>query len=131
MCRPWFPTYETSATVFFIISRETVTFHCQLSGGLKLGSIEFIPPPVAALVASTVALALSRVRQVGQSAKLTWPEFHPVSNDVVQGGLSPSLRSPAITFERLKYRPAPMRSAVLPSPLMSQARPTRGWKPHL
>src|SRR5215210_1713453 len=98
MCRPWFPTYETSATVFFMISRETVTFHCQLSGGLKLGSIEFIPPPVTALFANTAALALSIVRQVGQSAKLTWPPFHPVSSDVVQGGLSASLSSPAITF---------------------------------
>src|SRR5678815_667333 len=101
MCRAWFPTYETSATVFFITSCETVTFHCQLSGGRKFVSTELRPPTFAARFASTVALALSMVRHVGQSARLTAAEFQPVSTWVVHGGLSASLSTEAITFERL------------------------------
>src|SRR6185295_15705704 len=100
--------------------RETVTFHCQLSAGLKFGSIELIvPTPTAA--ACNAGLMVSSLRQVGQSANETAPGFQPESTAVFQGGLAASRSKPEITFARLMYRPPPRRRAVLPFPLMSHA----------
>src|SRR6266852_4371535 len=134
MCEPWFPIYETSATVFLIISRETVMFHCQLSGGLKFSSTA-----LKAVLLLTPARAffrpgpmVSRLRKVGSSLSLEFPSPPQLElTTAVQGGLPARRRISSITFERLMKRPNPTRTAVLPSPLTSQARPTRGWKPLL
>src|SRR5689334_4224335 len=120
--------YETSATVFFKISRDTVTFHCQLSGGLKFSSTAL--KAVVLLTPATASLSpgfiVSRLRKVGSSARLAVPPPQLEFTVVVQGGLPDRRKTSSITFERLMKRPNPMRNAVLPSPLMSQATPTRG-----
>src|SRR2546425_10005357 len=134
MCEPWFPMYENSATVFFKISRETVMFHCQLSGGLKFSSTAL--KPVLVLTPATAffrpGLIVSRLRKVGSSLSLEFPSPPQLElTTAVQGGLPDSRRTSSITFERLMKRPNPTRIAVLPSPFTSQARPIRGWKPLL
>src|SRR5712664_4333174 len=134
MCEPWLPMYETSATVFFRISRETVMFHCQLSGGLKFSSTAAKPVlvPTPATLLFKPGLMVSRLRKVGSSVSFEFPAHPPLGlTFAVQGGLPERRRTSSITFERLMKRPNPKRTAVLPSPLTSQARPTRGWKPLL
>src|SRR5437868_906234 len=134
MCEPWFPMYATSATVFLILSRETVMFHCQLSGGLKFSSTA-----LKAVLLLTPAMAffkpgpiVSRLRKVGSSLSLEFPSPPQLElTTVVQGGLPDKRKTSSITFERLMKRPNPARTAVLPSPFKSQATPTRGWKPLL
>src|SRR5882724_2596792 len=134
MCEPWLPMYETSATVFFRISRETVIFHCQLSGGLKFSSTAL--KPVLLLTPATAFFnpgpIVSRLRKVGSSLSLVAPSPPKLEfTVVVQGGLPDNRSTSSITFERLMKRPNPARTAVLPSPLTSQATPTRGWIPLL
>src|SRR5215510_12218088 len=73
----------------------------------------------------------SIVRQVGQVAKVSVAADQPESIDLVHGGLPTMRLTSSITFERLIYRPNPMRTAVLPSPFKSQARPKRGCQPAL
>src|SRR5437667_6634911 len=134
MWEPWLPMYETSATVFFRISRETVMFHCQLSGGLKFSSTAL--NPVLLLTPASAFLRpgfmVSRLRKVGSS--LSFAASLPPQLELtfcVHGGLPDMRSTSSITFERLMKRPNPKRTAVLPSPLTSQAIPTRGWKPLL
>src|SRR6266480_6915642 len=134
MCEPWFPIYENSATVFLIISRETVTFHCQLSGGLKFSSTAL--KPVLVLTPARAFFRpgpiVSRLRKVGSSLSLVAPSPPQLElTTAVHGGLPDSRKTSSITFERLMKRPNPARTAVLPSPLTSQATPTLGWKPLL
>ena len=133
MCEPWLPIYETSATVFLKTSRETVTFHCQLSGGLKFSSTAL--KPVLLLTPASAffrpGLIVSRLRKVGSSARLAVPPPQFEFTTAVHGGLPDRRKTSSITFERLMKRPNPARTAVLPSPLTSQATPTRGWKPLL
>src|SRR5882762_7140411 len=135
MWEPWLPMYETSATVFLIISRDTVMFHCQLSGGLKFSSTA--RKPVLLLTPAKLffrpGFMVSRLRKVGSSFSFEFPSHAPSLGltFAVQGGLPARCRTSSITFERLMKRPNPKRTAVLPSPLTSQARPTRGWKPLL
>src|SRR6266436_5796700 len=134
MWEPWLPMYETSATVFLIISRDTVMFHCQLSGGLKFSSTA--AKPVLLLTPATAffkpGLMVSRLRKVGSSLSFEFPSPPQLElTTVVQGGLPDKRKTSSITFERLMKRPNPARTAVLPSPLTSQATPTRGWKPLL
>src|SRR5882724_10677300 len=126
--------YEISATVFFRISRETVMFHCQLSGGLKFSSTALNPvlllTPASAFLRP--GLIVSRLRKVGSSlsfAKALPPQLELTT--CVQGGLPASRSTSSITFERLMKRPNPRRTAVLPSPFRFQAKPNRGWKPLL
>src|SRR6185295_8060701 len=106
-----------------MIWRETLRFHCQLSGCLKFGStaksVVEVPTPTAAFFSP--GLIVSRLRQVGQSARLSLSPCQPVSTVLVHGGFEAILSSEAITLEREMYRPKPSRTAVLPSPLMSQA----------
>src|SRR5437868_10123553 len=134
MCEPWFPMYENSATVFLIISRETVMFHCQLSGGLKFSSTALKP---VLLLTPTMAFfnpgfIVSRLRKVGSSLNFEAPSPPQLEfTVVVHGGLADNRSTSSITFERLMKRPNPARTAVLPSPLTSQATPTRGWNPLL
>src|SRR5258707_8110706 len=133
MCEPWFPIYETSATVFLMISRETVMFHCQLSGGLKFSSTAL--KPVLLLTPATAffkpGFMVSRLRKVGSLERSAVPPPQLEFTTVVQGGLPDRRRTSSITFERLMKRPNSTRTAVLPSPLTSQARPRRGWQPLL
>src|SRR5712692_6466912 len=134
MWEPWLPMYENSATVFLIISRDTVRFHCQLSGGLKFSSTA--AKPVLLLTPASAffrpGFMVSRLRKVGSSVSFEFASPpQPEPTDAVQGGLPERRRTSSITFERLMKRPNPKRTAVLPSPLTSQARPTRGWKPLL
>src|SRR2546421_9530427 len=117
-----------------MISRETVMFHCQLSGGLKFSSTELKP-----VLVSTPASAflrpgpmVSRLRKGGSTLSFVAPsppqcEF----TTAVQAVLPDSPKTSSITFEQIMKRPNPARTAVLPSPLMSQATPTLGWKPLL
>src|SRR5712692_8429784 len=130
MWEPWLPMYETSATVFFRISRETVMFHCQLSGGLKFSSTAL--KPVLLLTPASAFLRpgfmVSRLRKVGSLERSAVPPPQLEFTTAVHGGLPANRRTSSITFERLMKRPNPTRTAVLPSPLTSQARPTRGWK---
>src|ERR1051326_1263284 len=130
---PWLPMYETSATVFFKISRDTVTFHCQLSGGLKFSSTALKPvlllTPASAFFSP--GLMVSRLRKVGSSARFAVLPPQLEFTTVVQRGLPDKRSTSSITFERLMNRPKPKRTAVLPSPLTSQAKPIRGWKPLL
>src|SRR4029453_12348113 len=134
MCSPWLPMNETSATVFFSTSRDTVIFHCQLSGGLKssltaLKAVLLLTPATALI---SPGLIVSRLRNVGSSLSFAFPSPPQLElTTLVQGGLPDRRRTSSITFERLIKRPNPMRTAVLPSPLTSQAKPTRGWKPLL
>src|SRR5436190_1848341 len=125
--------YETSATVFFSTSRETVTFHCQLSGGLKFSSTAL--KAVLLLTPATASFSpgfiVSRLRKVGSSARLAVLPPQLELTTVVHGGLPDNRNTSSITFERLIKRPNPTRTAVLPSPLTSHAIPTRGWKPLL
>src|SRR5437016_13956464 len=103
MCEPWFPMYENSATVFLIISRETVMFHCQLSGGLKFSSTAL--KPVLVLTPATAffrpGFMVSRLRKVGSSARFAVlpPQFE--FTWVVHGGLPAIRKTSSITFERL------------------------------
>src|SRR6266849_4240909 len=133
MCEPWLPMYETSATVFLITSRETLMFHCQLSGGLKFSSTAL--KPVLLLTPATAffrpGFMVSRLRKVGSSARFGVLPPQLELTAVVHGGLPDKRKTSSITFERLMKRPNPARTAVLPSPLTSQATPTRGWKPLL
>src|ERR1051326_775865 len=130
---PWLPMYETSATVFFKISRDTVTFHCQLSGGLKFSSTALKPvlllTPASAFFSP--GFIVSRLRKVGSSAKLAVPPPQLELTVAVQGGLADRRKTSSMTLERLMKRPNPMRTAVLPSPFTSHATPTLGWKPLL
>src|SRR5258708_8918129 len=116
-----------------MISRETVKFHCQLSVGLKFSSTAAKPVllPTRATLLIKPGLIVSRLRKVGSSARfiLEPPQFELTC--VVHGGLPAMCSTSSITFERLMKRPKPARTAVLPSPLTSQATPTRGWKPLL
>src|SRR5215813_12482213 len=72
---------------------------------------------------------VSIVRQFGHVASVSVAPDQPESMDLVQGGLPTIRLTSSITFERLIYRPNPKRTAVLPSPLTSQARPKRGCQP--
>src|SRR6266852_2161588 len=107
MCEPWFPIYETSATVFLRISRETVMFHCQLSGGLKFSSTAL--KPVLLLTPATAffrpGFMVSRLRKVGSSVRFGVPPPQLELTDVVHGGLPDKRRTSSITFERLMKRP--------------------------
>src|ERR1700674_2822224 len=80
MCEPWFPIYETSATVFFRISRDTVMFHCQLSGGLKFSSTAL--KPVLLLTPAKLffrpGFMVSRLRKVGSSVSFEFPSHPPL-----------------------------------------------------
>src|SRR5258708_21427507 len=90
MCEPWLPMYETSATVFFRISRETVMFHCQLSGGLKFSSTAAKPVlvPTPATLLFKPGLMVSRLRKVGSSVSFEFPSHPPLGlTAAVQGGL--------------------------------------------
>src|SRR4051812_33992538 len=125
--------YETSATVFFQTSRDTVTFHCQLSGGLKFSStaLKVVLLLTPATASRSPGFMVSRLRKVGSSARFGVPPPQFEFTVAVQGGLADRRKTSSITLERLMKRPNPMRTAVLPSPLTSHATPTRGWKPLL
>ena len=83
-----------------MISRDTVTFHCQLSAGLKFGSMELMPAKPAAEVFKA-GLIVSRLLQVGQSDKSTAESFQPESTIVFHGGLLARRSRPEITFALL------------------------------
>src|SRR5438128_5011229 len=95
--------YEISATVFFRISRETVTFHCQLSGGLKFSSTALKPVLVLtpAIAFFRPGFMVSRLRKVGSSARLAVLPPQLEFTTVVQGGLPDNRSTSSITFERL------------------------------
>src|SRR6266852_6600163 len=111
MWEPWLPMYENSATVFLIISRDTVRFHCQLSGGLKFSSTAL--KPVLLLTPARAffrpGLMVSRLRNVGSLARFAVlpPQFEFTT--CVHGGLPDRRRTSSITFERLMKRPNPRR----------------------
>src|SRR6266550_8865260 len=108
-------------------------FHCQLSGGLKF-SLTALKPVLLLTPASAFfrpGLIVSRLRKVGSSARFAVPPPQLELTTWVQGGLPDKRSTSSITFDRLMKRPSPKRTAVLPSPLRSQASPTRGWKPLL
>src|ERR1051325_1900627 len=125
--------YDISATVFFITSREIERFHCQLSGGRKsvVAALKAVLGPTPATAFFRPGLIVSRLRQVGQSASVVRPPCQPVSTVTDHGGFVAIRRMSSITFARPIYRPNPPRTAVLPSPKISQAIPTRGWYPAL
>src|SRR5437868_9774912 len=106
ICEPRFPMYENSATVFLIISRDTVMFHCQLSGGLKFSSTAL--KPVVLLTPATAffnpGFMVSRLRKVGSSARFAVPPPQLEFTTAVHGGLPARRRTSSITFERLMKR---------------------------
>src|ERR1700730_16192680 len=110
-----------------------MTFLCQLSGGLKFSSTALKPVvvPTPATLLFKPGLIVSRLRKVGSSERFILPPPQFELTVVVHGGLPARRRISSITFERLMKRPNPARTAVLPSPLTSQATPTLGWKPLL
>src|SRR6267378_8453091 len=89
MWEPWLPMYETSATVFLIISRDTVMFHCQLSGGLKFSSTAAKPVllPTPATLLFKPGLIVSRLRKVGSSPRFAVLPPQLRLTFAVQGGL--------------------------------------------
>src|SRR5215475_2468113 len=94
--------YEASNTVFFRISREMVTFHCQLSGGRKfvLTALNAVLGPTPATAFLSAGPIVSRLRQAGQSASDVVLPCHPVSTETVHGGLFAIRRMSSITFAR-------------------------------
>src|SRR5258707_14711327 len=98
--------YGTSTMVFFITSREIEMFHCQLSGGRKpvLTRLKAVLDPTPATAAFKPGLIVSRLRQVGQSAKLTRPPCQPLSTDTDQGGLLAMRRMSSITIRPGLYQ---------------------------
>src|SRR5262245_49505472 len=116
-----------------MISREMVRFHCQLSGGRKstFTALNGVLDPAAAVLLTSPALIVSSERKVGSSASVDFASIGLVLTWVVQGGLAASRRRSSITLVRLKKRPSPSRSAVLPSSLRAQATPMRGCSPQL
>ena len=75
--------------MFFRISLEIETFHCQLSGGRNsvLTRLKAVLGPTPATAFFRPGLIVSRLRQVGQSASVVRPPCQPVSTVTDHGGL--------------------------------------------
>src|SRR5689334_17714012 len=110
---PLLPTYPTSQVVWAKISRWYDRFHCQLCGVFAACSRPAFGTPRVVPKHPHGSTFVSRV-------------LRPVTV-LMNGGLLPMFR-PGLRRSRRKNSPTPARMADLPSPLISQATPTRGAK---